>query len=39
MTSIQTHIVDMVCVDKSTITREPKRNRDSRGYRPKQAHQ
>jgi len=39
MTCTQTHITDMVCVDKSTITRELKRNRGSRGYRPRQAHQ
>jgi len=39
MTCTQTHIADMVCVNKSTITRELKRNHGSRGYRPKQAHQ
>jgi transposase, IS30 family len=39
MTCTQTHIADMVCVDKSTITRELKRNRGNRGYRPQQAHQ
>lgn len=33
----QTEIADCIGVDKSTISRELKRNRGQRGYRPKQA--
>ena len=35
----QTEIADTIGVHKSTISRELKRNRGKRGYRPKQAHQ
>jgi len=35
----QTEIAETIGVDKSTISRELKRNRGRRGYRPKQAHQ
>jgi len=35
----QTEIAEMVGVHKSTISRELRRNRGRRGYRPKQAHQ
>jgi len=34
----QTEIAKCIGVDKSTISRELKRNRGQRGYRPKQAH-
>ncbi len=34
----QTEIANCIEVDKSTISRELKRNRGQRGYRPKQAH-
>ena len=34
----QTQIADCLGVDKSTISRELRRNRGQRGYRPKQAH-
>lgn len=34
----QTFIADAVCVHKSTISREVRRNRGYRGYRPQQAH-
>jgi IS30 family transposase len=34
----QTEIAECIGVDKSTISRELKRNRGQRGYRPKQAH-
>ncbi len=33
----QTEIAEVLGVDKSTISRELKRNRGLRGYRPKQA--
>jgi len=35
----QTDIADLIKVHKSTISRELRRNRGLRGYRPKQAHQ
>jgi IS30 family transposase len=35
----QTQIAEIVGVHKSTISRELRRNRSQRGYRPKQAHQ
>ena len=35
----QTEIAETIGVDKSTISRELRRNRGRRGYRPKQAHQ
>lgn len=35
----QTYIADAVGVHKSTISREVRRNRGDRGYRPQQAHQ
>jgi IS30 family transposase len=35
----QTEIAGIIGVHKSTISRELKRNRGQRGYRPKQAHQ
>jgi IS30 family transposase len=35
----QTEIAEIIGVHKSTISREMKRNRGQRGYRPKQAHQ
>ncbi len=35
----QTEIASVICVHKSTISREWRRNRGKRGYRPKQAHQ
>ena len=35
----QSHIARELEVDKSTISRELRRNRGERGYRPKQAHQ
>jgi IS30 family transposase len=35
----QTKIVKMIGVHESTISRELRRNRGLRGYRPKQAHQ
>ena len=35
----QTEIADIVGVNKSTISRELKRNSGKRGYRPKQAHE
>jgi IS30 family transposase len=35
----QSRIAEEVGVDKSTISRELKRNRGGRGYRPKQAHE
>ena len=34
----QRAIADQICVNKSTISRELKRNTGLRGYRPKQAH-
>jgi len=34
----QTEIARVICVHKSTISRERRRNRGQRGYRPKQAH-
>ena len=34
----QCAIADQICVNKSTICRELKRNAGLRGYRPKQAH-
>ena len=34
----QTEIARVICVHKSTVSREYRRNRDQRGYRPKQAH-
>jgi IS30 family transposase len=34
----QCAIADQICVNKSTISRELKRNTGLRGYRPKQAH-
>ena len=34
----QCAIADQMCVNKSTISRELKRNTGLRGYRPKQAH-
>ena len=34
----QTEIANCIVVDKSTISRELKRNQGQRGYRPKQAH-
>jgi IS30 family transposase len=34
----QTDIANIIGVDKSTISRELRRNRGKRGYRPKQAH-
>jgi len=34
----QTEIAAEICVNKSTISRELRRNRGKRGYRPKQAH-
>jgi IS30 family transposase len=34
----QTQIANCLGVDKSTISRELRRNRGQRGYRPKQAH-
>ena len=34
----QCAIADQICVNKSTISREVKRNTGLRGYRPKQAH-
>jgi len=36
---IQTEIAHLIKVHKSTISRELRRNRGLRGYRPKQAHQ
>ena len=39
MGHLQTDIARIVGVNKSTISRELKRNRGKRGYRPKQAHQ
>lgn len=39
MGHIQTDIARIIGVHKSTISRELKRNRGKRGYRPKQAHQ
>jgi IS30 family transposase len=35
----QTEIVKLIGVHESTISRELRRNRGLRGYRPKQAHQ
>lgn len=35
----QTEIARIICVHKSTVSRELNRNRGKRGYRPKQAHQ
>ena len=35
----QTMIANVLTVDKSTISRELRRNRGLRGYRPKQAHE
>ena len=35
----QTDIADLIKVHKSTVSRELRRNRGLRGYRPKQAHQ
>ena len=35
----QRAIAEQITVDKSTISRELKRNTSLRGYRPKQAHQ
>jgi IS30 family transposase len=35
----QTDIADLIQVHKSTVSRELRRNRGLRGYRPKQAHQ
>jgi len=35
----QTDIADILDVDKSTISRELKRNKGKRGYQPKQAHE
>jgi len=35
---LQTEIARLIDVNKSTISRELKRNRGLRGYRPKQAH-
>ncbi len=35
----QTDIADLIKVHKSTVSRELRRNRGMRGYRPKQAHQ
>jgi len=35
----QTEIAETIGVHKSTISREIRRNRGRRGYRPKQAHQ
>ena len=35
---LQTEIASEIGVHKSTISREIKRNRGKRGYRPKQAH-
>jgi IS30 family transposase len=35
----QTEIAEVIGKDKSTISRELRRNRGQRGYRPKQAHQ
>lgn len=35
----QTEIADLLGVNKSTISRELRRNRGQRGYRPQQAHQ
>ena len=35
----QTEIAEIVGVDKSTISRELKRNTGRKGYRPKQAHE
>jgi len=35
----QTEIAEIIGVDKSTISRELKRNTGKRGYRPKQAHE
>ena len=34
----QTEIASVIGVNKSTISRELRRNRGKRGYRPKQAH-
>ena len=34
----QTDIAQIIGVHKSTVSRELKRNTESRGYRPKQAH-
>ncbi len=34
----QTETAEVVCVHKSTISRELRRNRGLRGYRPRQAH-
>jgi IS30 family transposase len=34
----QTKIASVIGVNKSTISRELRRNRGKRGYRPKQAH-
>ena len=34
----QSEIANVICVHKSTVSREWRRNRGQRGYRPKQAH-
>ena len=39
MGGTQTQIAEIIGVHKSTISRELRRNKGQRGYRPKQAHQ